>query len=646
MNKHILTAAAAFLAAGSALADQPQPQPMPLPQPPPVAEPQDVPYPGKIALTVDATDLARHIFTVQETIPVSKAGDMVLLYPEWLPGNHSPSGPLVELGSLIITAGGKRVEWTRDVVDDYAFRLRVPEGSSSLDVRFQYLSPPDEKEGRVVMTPDLIDLQWNSVVLYPAGYFSRDITLSPTLKIPAGFHFATALQAATPDTGAGGSIAFGDTTLNTLVDSPLYAGRNFTRIDLDPNGKVSIHLDIFADRPEDLVMSPDMVAKHRALVQQAYKTYGSHHYDHYDFLFELSDQLSGIGLEHHRSSEDGVGRDYFTGWDKTVAYRGLLPHEFTHSWNGKFRRPADLWAPNFNVPERDSLLWVYEGQTQYWGEILAARSGLYDHQQALDSLAIAAASMQNEVGRSWRAMQDTTNDPIINERRPLAWRNWQRAEDYYVEGLLIWLDADTLIREKTNGAKSLNDFTRAFFGIYDGSYITATYQFDDVVHALNGVYAYDWATFLRTRLDGHGPGAPLDGISRGGYNLVFTDKQTPFAKSLEERRKQKDLTYSLGLSVRSGMISNVVWNGAAYKAGLTINDKILAVNGLAMNDADTLVSAIKLAQTSKSPIELLVQTDQHFRTVQLDYHDGLRYPHLERLPNTPALLDDILAPIK
>ena len=643
--KHVLLATAAFLAASPAWADQ-QPQPMPLPQPPAVATPQDVPYPGKLGLTVDATDLARHIFTVQETIPVSKAGDMVLLYPEWLPGEHGPANPLVELASLVITAGGKRVEWTRDVVEDYAFHIKVPEGATSLDVHFQFLSPPDDKEGRVVMTPDLIDLQWNTVVLYPAGYFSRDITLTPTVKLPTGFHFATALEPQAADTGAGGSIAFHDTTLNTLVDSPLYAGHYFNRIDLDPNGKTPVHLNVFADRPEDLVMSADMTAKHRNLVQQAYKTFGSHHYDHYDFLFELSDQLSGIGLEHHRSSEDGVGRGYFTDWDKEVAERDLLPHEFTHSWNGKFRRPADLWAPNFNVPERDSLLWVYEGQTEYWGQILAARSGLFDHQQALDSLADLAAAMQNQVGRSWRAMQDTTNDPIINARRPLAWRNWQRAEDYYVEGLLIWLDADTLIRQKTNNAKSLNDFAHGFFGIYDGSYITAPYQFDDVVKALNAVYPYDWANFLHTRIEGYGPGAPLDGLTRGGYKLVFTDKESPFFKSEEGRRKAANLLYSIGLGIHGSTINGVSWDSAAYKAGLTVGEKILAVNGLAMDNAETLTSAIKLAQTSKAPIELLVQSDQHFRTVAIDYHDGLRYPHLERIANTPALLDDIIAPIK
>jgi predicted metalloprotease with PDZ domain len=643
--KKKLLAATALFAFSPALADQPQPEP--LPQPPAVGAPQDVPYPGKIALAVDATDLNRHIFSVQENIPVQKPGDMVLLYPEWLPGDHGPANPLVELDSLVITAAGKRVEWVRDVVNMFAFHIKVPDGASSIDVHFQFLSPPDDKEGRVVMTPDLIDLQWNTVVLYPAGYFSRDITLSPAVKLPAGFHFATALESDTTDHGSGGSVTFHDTTLNTLVDSPLYAGHYFSRIDLDPGARVPVHLNVFADRPEDLEMTPDQIAKHRALVQQAYKNFGSHHYDHYDFLFELSDQMSGIGLEHHRSSEDGVGRGYFTKWDKEVYDRDLLPHEFTHSWNGKFRRPADLWAPNFNVPEQDSLLWVYEGQTEYWGQILAARSGLFDHQQALESLATLAAGQQNEVGRSWRDLQDTTNDPIINMRRPLAWRNWERSEDYYVEGLLIWLDADTLIRQKTNNAKSLNDFARTFFGVYDGSYITDTYKFEDVVQALNHVLPYDWAGFLRTRLDGHGPGAPLDGITRGGYKLVFNDTENPVMKSRESERKIADFTYSIGLGLRGTTIGSVSWGSPAFKAGLTVGEKIIAVNGLAFDESSGLSDAIKQAHAgSKAPIEILVQADQHFRTVRIDYHDGLRYPHLERVPNTPALLDDILAALK
>ena len=655
--KHLNLTASTFallLAAHpAAFSQSAQEQPQPLPQPPAIPNPQDVAWPGQIKLDVDATDLARHIIQVHETIPVSDAGsaskddDLVLLYPRFVPGDHSPTGPIADLAGLVIKADGQRVEWLRDVVDVNAFHLKLPQGTKALDVSFQYLSPPTEREGRVDMTPDMIDLAWNTVVLYPAGVFTRGITVQPTLKLPTGWQHATALEATPSAQAADGTLSFKPTPLNTLVDSPLYAGRYFSRIDLDPGGKVPVHLNIVADKPEDLAITPDQLAKHRALVQQAYKTYGSHHYDHYDFLLALSDQLGGVGLEHHRSSENGVDRPYFTDWDKTFADRDLLPHEYTHSWDGKFRRPADLWAPNFSVPERDSLLWVYEGQTEYWGQILAARSGLWSHDEALDALADDAASMDSEAGRSWRPLQDTTNDPIINQRRPQSWRNWERSEDYYVEGLLIWLDADTLIREQTHGQKSLNDFARAFFGINNGSYVTVTYKFEDVVAALNGVLPYDWAGFLRSRLDRHGPGAPLDGITRGGYRLVYNDKESGFLKSLEGRRKASDFSWSIGLSMgENDTISSVAWDSPAFMAGLTKGGKLLAVNGLAYDSADDLEAAIKLAHANASPIELLVQDANHFRTVRIDYHGGLRYPHLERVPNTPALLDDILTPLK
>jgi predicted metalloprotease with PDZ domain len=342
-----------------------------------------------------------------------------------------------------------------------------------------------------------------------------------------------------------------------------------------------------------------------------------------------------------------VDRGYFTDWDGTVADRDLLPHEYTHSWNGKFRRPADLWAPNFNVPERDSLLWVYEGQTQFWGQVLAARSGLWSHQEVLDAIADDAASMEAEIGRQWRPLQDTTNDPIINQRRPQPWRSWERAEDYYTEGLLIWLDADTLIRQATHGQKSMNDFARAFFGMDDGSFVTLPYTFDDVVKALNGVMPYDWAQFLRARLDRTGGGAPLDGITRGGYKLVYTDTPSAFEKSADGRRHSHNYTWSAGFSVDGGgMVSGVVWNSPAFRAGLTRGSKIIAVNGLSYESAEDVSAAIKLAKSGHAPIEILVQDDRHFRTLHIDYHGGLRYPHLERVGAGPALLDETLTPLK
>ena len=617
----------------------------PYPMPPAIPAPQDTKYPGTIQLTADVTDLARHIVSVHEIIPVQKSGDLILLYPEWVPGDHGPTGPLAALAGLTFQAGGKILPWVRDTVNVHAFHVPVPDGATTVDVHFQYLSPPTTKEGRVEMTPEMVDLAWNELVLYPAGVFSRGISLTPSLVLPSGWHYATAL-----DTVAAGDghATFKTTTLNTLVDSPFYAGKYSARIDLAPGSNVPVHLNIFADRPQDLAITPDQLAKHRALVAQAKLLYGAQHYGHYDFLFALSSQLGGIGLEHHQSSEDGEDRDYFSDWDKTPADRDLLPHEYTHSWNGKFRRPADLWAENFNVPERDSLLWVYEGQTQFWGQVLAARSGLWSRQEALDAIADDAAGMEAEIGRTWRPLQDTTNDPIINERRPQSWHSWERQEDYYTEGLLIWLDADTLIRQETHGAKSMNDFARAFFGVNDGSFVTLPYTFDDVVRTLNAVHPHDWAAFLRTRLDRRGTGAPLDGLTRGGYRLVYTDTPTAFQKSYESHRKFHDYSMSLGLNTNEGgsTIGSVIWGSPAYRAGLVKGGKIIAINGLAADDGNDLESAIKLAHTSKDPIELLVQDDLHFRTVKIAYHDGLRYPHLERIPGTPALLDDLLTPLK
>jgi len=623
--------------AGAAFA-QTQPQPTPLP--PPIDAPRDTPYPGTIRLSVDATDLAHGIFSIRERVPVAGSRPLTLLYPEWLPGNHGPSGPLDKLAGLTVTADGQPVSWTRDPVDVYAFHVTVPASATALDLSFQFLSAVTRSQGRIMMTPDMLSLQWDALALYPAGYFSRDITVEPSVKLPAGFTGATALETAS---SAGDVTTYKPTPFNTLIDSPMIAGRYYKRYDLDPGGPARVSLDVIADRPEQLEATPAQIAAHKGLVVQAYRLFGSHHYDHYDFLFSLSDKMGGNGLEHHQSSEDGTSPRYFLDWDKSPAGRDLLAHEYTHSWNGKFRRPADLWTPNFNVPMRDSLLWVYEGQTQYWGYVLAARAGLLTRQQALDAIALVAAIYDNRTGRAWRDLEDTTNDPIIAMRRPLPWLSWQRSEDYYSEGQLIWLDADTLIRQLSGGKRSLDDFARAFFGVDNGSYITKTYTFEDVVAALNAVQPYDWAAFLRTRLTGHGPGAPLDGVTRGGYRLTYDETESGYLQSVERDRKTQVLDFSIGFAVGAdGTLSSVDWDGPAFKAGLTAGTQIVAVNGDAY-EADGLKDAITAARKSAAPIQLLVKENNQYRTVAVDYHDGLRYPHLTPSDGQPKRLDDILA---
>ena len=353
--------------------------------------------------------------------------------------------------------------------------------------------------------------------------------------------------------------------------------------------------------------------------------------------------MGGIGLEHHQSSENSLSPTAFTEWDKNADERDLLPHELVHSWNGKFRRPADLWTPTFNVPMRDSLLWVYEGQTQYWGYVLAARAGLITKDQAIDAFAVTAALYDHRIGRAWKALQDTTNDPIIAMRRGIPWRSWQRSEDYYSEGQLIWFDADTLIREMSKGRKSLDDFASAFFGINNGSHVPATYTFEDVIAALNAVQPYDWAPFLRSRLDGHGPGAPLDGVARSGYKLVYTDTPSELMKSLEGAGGGVNLTYSLGMTIgREGRLSDVLWDGLAFKQGLIAGTQIIAINNVAYSN-DRMKDAMKAAQKSGTAIELLVRNRDVFRTVRFDYREGLRYPKLERVTGTPDRLSQILA---
>jgi predicted metalloprotease with PDZ domain len=616
-----------------------------------VPAPRDRSYPGELRLSVDARDVEHRVFHVHETLTGLEA-DTILLYPKWLPGTHAPEGPLDRVAGLKISLSGQGhalpVTWTRDTVDTYAFRLHLPKGARAIDIDFDYLSPTSHKVGDVEVSRDLLMLEWNEVVLYPAGYFVRQIPVTPSITLPPGWQYATALQSAS-SRGAG-QYEFERTTLETLVDSPLYAGRHAARFDLNEGGDVPVRLNLFADRPESLAANPEALPAYRSLVQQAFRLFGSHHFAHYDFLFSLSDQIQEAGLEHHQSSENGSDPESLTKWDATAWTRDLLPHEFTHSWNGKFRRPADLWTPNYNVPMQDSLLWVYEGQTQYWGQVLAARSGLWSLQQALDELAYTAAGYQSQAGRAWRPLQDTTNDEIINPRRPQSWRDWQRFEDYYEEGQLIWLEVDTLIREQTHEQRSLDDFARAFFGIDNGSLTTVTYTFDDVVRALNGVSAYDWAGLLRQRLDSVGGPAPLEGLRRGGYRLVYTDTPSAILSAEEEQRRRVDLMFSIGILLddsekgEPATVSRVLWESPAFKAGLIEGAQILAINGIAY-DSDVLKDAIRAAASpSAGPIELIARFGDRYSVVRVDYHGGLRYPHLERDTSVPARLDRILEP--
>ncbi|MEH3100081.1 M61 family metallopeptidase [Sphingomonas adhaesiva] len=633
-----LTAALLLASASAAAAQVPAgnsaPQPVPFVDTIPAA--RDVPFPGTIRLSVDATDTRRGIFRVKETIPVPQAGPMTLLFPKWLPGAHSPRGEIEKLAGLVITAGGRRVEWTRDPVDVFAFHIDVPAGARTIEAAFQFVSATKPDQGRIVMTPTMISLQPNSVSLYPAGYFTRAIPIQMTVTYPQGWTAAGAIPAKV----AGATYTYDATNYEILIDSPILAGKYGKVWPLTPR----VNLNVFADDPAELAATPEQIAAHQRLVEQAVKTFGAQHYDRYEFLLSITDQLGGIGLEHHRSSENGVTPGYFTKWNDGPGRRNLLPHEFTHSWDGKFRRGADLWTPDYRTPMRGSLLWVYEGQTQFWGYVLQARSGMVSKQDTLDQYAAIMATYDSQPARQWRDLLDTTNDPVISSRKPKGWTSWQRSEDYYNEGLLVWMDVDSLLREKSGGTKSIDDFARAFFGIRDGDWGEVTYTIADVAATLNQIVPWDWAGYLDKRLTEHAAGAPLDGFTRNGYRLIYTDTPTPSFKAGETSAKNTNLTWSGGFVANAdGGLTSVTWDGPAFDAGLTLADQIVAVDGQAWS-ADRMKAAIVAARGTKTPIPLTVKRGEAYRSVALDYHGGLRYPRLEKVGTGDGGLDRLLAP--
>jgi predicted metalloprotease with PDZ domain len=582
--------------------------PEPVAMPTPIAAPADVPFPGTIALRVDLTDTVHRLAKVHETVPV-EAGEVTLLYPQWIPGRHGPDGPIEMMSGLVIRTNAKnanRIPWTRDAVNMYAFHIDVSRGVTSLDVDFDYLSPMRPQDGRVETSYNLADLAWNTVVLYPAGYFSRDIHVAPSVVLPSGWSYATALVTESQN---GNTIYFQDTTLNSLVDSPLEAGENFKRIDLSTGPGNQVHLDIFADEPKNLEITPEQLQDLRNMVVQAQKLFASHHYQHYDFLLMLTDVIGGQGLEHHQSCEVVTRANYFTDWG--VGGHDGLTHEYTHSWNGKFMRPDDLWTPNFNVPKRDDLLWVYEGLTQYWGVVLAVRSGLESPETARDTMAGIAATYETSPGRNWRTLVDTTSEEIIADRHSVVWRSAKRAWDYYFEGLLIWLDVDTKIRELSNGQRSLDDFAKEFFGVDSGGFITHTYTFQQLVGALNKVQPYDWDKFLRDRVYSIHPAVPERGFTQGGYRLAYNDTP-PVGEKRNETGTQvppsgASFSTSLGITVISdGTVSDVTWDSPAFRNSVVPGMRLLAVNGNVYSP-DRLRHAIQNAETDTAPIRLLVQ---------------------------------------
>jgi predicted metalloprotease with PDZ domain len=592
----------------------------------------------KERLQVDATDAPRNILHSVVTVPVAP-GPLTLVYPKWIPGNHRPTGPIQNLTGLHIKAGGRELDWQRDLEDMWAFHLQVPAGTRELQVSFDTLTYNGKSSAA---SSKVLDLLWNQVVLYPQDIPTDRVEVAASLRLPEGWKFGTALTTAS---SSGNSVEFQPVSLTRLVDSPLIAGHWYRQIQLSAAGETPVHvIDMVAESEESLQMTDQDLASYKQLVAETGKLFGVRHYEKYHFLWTLSDQTAHHGLEHHESSDNGTGEDVFSDKDSHDLEADLLPHEFVHSWNGKYRRPEGLATANYQKPMHGDLLWVYEGLTDYLGNILAARTGLRSPEQFREDLAYTAAMLDHRAGRTWRPLQDTATSVQILFAAPPQWTNWRRSADYYPEGYLIWLDVDALIRRQTSGQKSLNDFCHAFYGGQSGPPQVVTYKFEDVVAALNQVASYDWAHFLRERLDSKSAHAPLGGIENGGWKLTYTSQKNATMEAAEKSGGNLDLSFSLGIIVsKEGEIRDAIPGSPAYAAGLGPGMKVIAVNSRKWSK-DQMRSALRSGVHSTQPLAILAENGDYVSTYAVDYHGGEQYPHLVRVEGQPDVLGEIAKP--
>jgi len=596
-----------------------------------------------ILLHVDLTDAPRNIYHARVRIP-ARSGNFSLVFPKWIPGNHRPSGPIGALTGIRMEAGGHALTWQRDAIDMYQLHVEVPSGVDTLEVSLDAITSQDSAgAGGPAASANLLDLNWNAVVLYPKGTRSDDVVFWPSVTLPPEWKFGTTLTVAR---AAGGEVEFAAVSLTTLIDSPLIAGSHFKKVELSKAGESPTHvMDLAAETDADLAMSDKDRVAFQKLVAETGALFGARHYRHYDFLLTLSEEVGGHGLEHHESNDSVAGERMFLDPDVHMLYAGLVPHEFVHSWNGKYRRPAGLATPNYQEPMIADLLWVYEGLTEYLGNLLAERSGLLTDEQYREALAGTAAMLDHRAGRTWRPLEDTARSVQTLRMMGSQWQNWRRSLDYYPEGELIWLEVDSIIRQQTHGQQSLNDFCRRFHGGESGPPKVVPYTFDDVVRTLNEVAPYEWAQLLNDRVKATSTHAPLGGIERGGWKLVYNDKPNVFSEAAEKIFKGSDFSYSLGFFLADdGKLEDVIVGSPAYQAGLGPGMKLLAVNGRKWSP-EVLHDAIKMARGSTQPITLLVENAQFFKEYSVPYHDGEKNPHLERVPGQPDLLGEILRPL-
>ena len=598
-----------------------------------------------IQLTVDLTEAPRHIFHAHLVVP-AKPGPFSLSYPKWIPGEHMPDGPISDLAGLKFTVNGKPIQWRRDDVDMWTFHMDIPAGVTSVQVDLDYLNPVEGNgySAGPSATSKIVILEWNDVLLYPTGAKSDDVTYAPHLLLPPGWSFGTALDKTRQDNSG---IQFAPVTLSNLVDSPVLAGVYFRSIPLAPEITPPHHLDLAGDSAESVDIPAEELEAYNRLIRETGALWGARHYDHYDFLLSLTDHFSPNGLEHHQSSDNRAPERTLLDPDLREEYADLLPHEFTHSWNGKYRRPAGLATGDYFTPMRGDLLWVYEGMTQYYGELLSERAGVRTDGMYREALAYTGAYLDYQAGREWRSLEDTAVAAqtlyLISGK---AWFAWRRSVDFYDESWLIWLEADTVIRKQTGGKKSLDDFCRLFEGAPSTGPKLIPYTYDDVVNAMNQVTPYDWNKFFRDRLDFVGQHAPLGGIDAGGWKLIYDDAPNAHMESTERTDGTIDLTFSLGMQVgRDGGVEDVIPNMPAAQSGLAPGMKILTINGRTWSP-DVLHDAVRAtAQNAPAPIVINADNEGYAKAYNIMYKGGEKYPHLARDPSKPDVLGDILKPL-
>ena len=594
-----------------------------------------------VTIFVDATTAPRKIFHARLKIPATP-GDLTLYYPKWIPGEHAPDGPVVDLAGLKFSAGGNLLKWRRDLLDGFTLHVDVPAGVNEVDAELDFLSPATFEGGFSAgssATDKMAVISWNQVLLYPKGWKSDDINYTASLKIPDGWKFGTPLPIASQ---SGDEIHFSTVSLTTLVDSPVITGEFLKVVKLadDP----LTELDVAADSAAALAPPQEVWDHYKNLVEQTNKLFGAHHYRDYHFLLSLSDHVAHFGLEHHESDDSRIDERGLVDETSRKMSAGLLPHEYVHSWNGKYRRPADLATPDYQQPMQDDLLWVYEGLTNYLGTVLSARSGLLTNDQARDDLALTAAALDHTPGRSWRNLQDTADAAPQLYFSPQAWHSWRRSVDFYDEDTLNWLWVDVIIRQQSKGKKTIDDFCHLFHGAPSSAPMVKTYTFDDVISALNQIVAYDWRGFWTERLTNHGPGGPLGGIEGSGWKVVYDENQSEMERGGESNFHFVDAAYSIGLQLREdGTITDTVEGLPAAKAGVGPGMKLIAVNGRKYSP-EVLRDMLKAGKGGSAPLELLVENTDYYKTYKLDYHGGERYPHLVRDEQKPDLLTEIYKP--